>query len=627
MLLCLTTEWASGNEFAEWKLFSPDKKLAVIVSQKSLKSPYPEKLNIYYRVELDGKVILRDSPLGIKLLHRFGPIKERNFISDLEFLNLKKGEVHETYPMISGKKSLHINHANEMKLTFRNPDSLKIIIEFSVYNDGMAFRYVVPDQGKAKVIEEISGFRLPEKTTGWLQPYISHYENFYEKKTSGTYGESRNIAFPALFEVPETGWVLLTEAAVYGDYAASHLFGSLDNDALFRISFPGSISVPLPPSPMVTPWRVAVIGENPGTIVESVIVDNLNPPSEITDTSWISPGRAVFPWWSDNLANNKPEEIKSFVDFAVEMGFEWIEFDNGLVGSGVTAIANEDWMTSEWVPRLVQYATRNNIHAFGWQDIQNLDTAAKRHKNLSLMKEMGYKGVKVDFVEDDSQWMMKLQEEIIQSCLEYKLMVSFHGSTIPRGQRRRWPHIMTWEAVKGAEWYILPGSDIGYPSHNCILPFTRNVLGPMDYTPVAFSAKERETTLAHELALTVIFESAWQCIADSPESILNSPAKDFIKEVPAAWDDIRFLDGYPGEFVCLARRKGNSWFIAGINSSEPRDVSIPLHFTNIGTDKIRLYIDSDNSESLSVKNITISKNKPLQVHMNRNGGFCAKICP
>jgi alpha-glucosidase len=630
-----------------WTLASPNSKLSISIVQKVLGEPYPshpvrknalprgrgtqyitrleskappvglrrasprrEFSNVvYYCVEHNGDEVLPYAPLGVTM-----SAADSNFVSDLAFVSQSDRVIDETYPMITGKKSVHRNHANEKTLVFKNLQGNIVHIVFRACNDGIAYRYYFPGTGSREIIAESSGFKVPSKSVGWLQKYKPNYEDYYLKETDIAAYDGHDIGFPALFHTPAGVWILLTEAAVYGDYAGSRL--TVEKGS-FRVKLPDKVSGELP---WTTPWRVAIIGKDLGTIVESVLVDNLNPPCEVKDLSWIKPGRVAFPWWSDHNANSEFEKLEPFVDLAHEMGWEWMEFATGLVSRQVA----DAWMTTPWVPKLMAYARNKGVKVYGWEIWRRLDTPQEREKRLGMLKKFGFKGIKVDYLDSDSQKMFRFRDEIIKACLERKLMVSFHGATIPRGQRRRWPHIITWEAAMGAEYYTF-GDKPPTPRHNCTLPFTRNVLGPMDYTPVTFSAKGRITTDAHELALSVIFESGWQNISDAPGAYAASPGKLFLKQVHAAWDDIHFIDGFPGEFVCLARRKGNDWFIAAINAETARTVTIPLDFLKQGTYSIKLYKDNCEGKGIAVEDLTLDTSKPLEVYLPSNSGFCTRI--
>jgi alpha-glucosidase len=360
-----------------------------------------------------------------------------------------------------------------------------------------------------------------------------------------------------------------------------------------------------------------------------VLVDNLNPPCELTDTSWIKPGRVAMPWLTDHTSYQQPQTLKPFVDLAAEMGWEWLELATGHIGVKVGYESSDLWMTIDWLPGVLEYARSKNVGVYGWENWKQIFTQEQRDRILPVYSKMDIKGIKADFIMDDSQKAMKWYDAFTQDCAKHKLMVSFHGATAPRGQQRRWPNIMTWEAVLGEEWHTLPNAKNPCPpptpEFNCELPFTRNVVGSMDYTPVVFSIPTKKTTNAHELALSVIFESAWQCIADSLASYNASLGKPFLKEVPAAWDDIHFIDGQPDEFVCLARLKGNDWYIAAINAGTARTLTIPLKFLKQGTYSVTLYKDDAQAKDIAVENITVDTSKPFEISIPANGGFCTKI--
>lgn len=605
VIICL-----SNVSYAEaaWTVGSPNGRLSVTVVQKQLGTPYSDQKNLYYRVNLDGKEVLPYAPLGVVMDGTAG-----DFVSGLTFVGLSDNKIDETYHMPVGKKSKRTNFANEKTLVFRNTHGKTMEIILRAYDDAIAWRYRFGGKGNATILSEATAFRFSPDTMGWLQPYNKNYEEFFCQAGKG---KAQQYCFPALFKTSSGIWLLITEAAVYGDYAGARLHGTIDGTGIFKVKLPGTVSGK---GPWTMPWRVAIIGDKIGTIVESVVVDNLNPPCEVVDLSWIKPGRVTFPWWSDLNVNGKYERLKEYVDFASQMGWEWIEFDTALMEGDLGG--TDTWMTTPWVPELIKYAASRNVNVYGWDHWRNLDTAEKRDKIFSLFNKFGIKGIKIDFLDSDLQERFQFRDDAIKDCLKHKLMLSFHGATVPRGQQRRWPHIATWEAVKGAEFYMEWSKKPNTPSHNCMLPFTRNVVGSMDYTPVTFSTKRRKTTDAHELALSVIFESGWMCLADSPESYNANPAKQFLKDVHAAWDDIHFIDGYPGRFVCLARRKGNDWFVAGINTGKARTLLIDLDFIKPGTYPVRLYKDAKTSSEIAVEQLNVKTSDGLKITMRQNGGF------
>ena len=596
-----------------WIVSSPNGKLVLAAVQKASAARSDGKNGLCYQVKLDGKEVLPDAPMGIALEGDGG-----EFVSDLTFVKASEGKIDETYSMPVGKKSLHINRANEKTLVFTNRQGRTIEVYLRAYDDGVAWRYGLPGSGNTKLKAEASAFHLPAGSIGWLQPWTEHYEQGYGR-TDPKAADNATIAFPALFKTAAGVWVMFTEAAVYSDYAGSRLHGPLSGSGLYQVQPFGVVNVKLP---LTTPWRVILLGRGLGAIVESVLVDNLNPPCEIKDTSWIKPGAAVFPWWSEPGNGNKtPERMKVFVDFAAEMGWSWLEFDTAWNSN-----PRDVWMTTPWMEQLVKYAGQKGVSVYGWDEEWNMDTPEKRAKVLDRFVGMGIKGLKLDYMnrQNDTQDRVKLTEDNIKDCLARHLMISVHGSTIPRGEQRRWPHLITREGVFGAEHYSI-GPFLGLAWHNCTLPFTRNVVGSMDYTPVAFSVKGRETTDAHELALSVIFESGWQCLADSPESFRSNPGTPFLKNLPAAWDDIHFIEGFPREYCVLARRKGSAWYVAGINEATPRDLLIPLDFLKRGAWSVALYRDGADGRKLVVENIQVNSRDGMKIHLPPNGGFAVKF--
>ena len=620
-ILSLSFPLKSGQTPEQWTAISPDGNLRVTVVQKAMGEPYSAGKNLYYRVELSRKEVLRYSPLGIMASGDKG-----NFVSNLEFVSKSHQVINETYPMIVGKKSQHHNNANETTINFKNPQGQLISIIFRVYNDGFAYRYRLVGSGSCEVISEASAFRLSADSVAWLQNYIPDYQNYYPKIASDD-EITTDIGFPALFETPAGQWVLLTEAAVYGDYDAARLTGAMREPSIFKIKL--SDDKILGQLPLATPWRVGIVGSSLGPIVESVLVDNLNPPCELKDLSWIKPGRVALPWLTDHNSINNLETLKSFVDLASDMQWEWVGIGTAIIGTKTLKDLSEEWMTTKWLPQLVKYAKDKGVNIYGWENWKSVYTRQQSDRLLSAYSKMGIKGLEADFVMNDSQDAMKWYDQFTQDCIRHKLMVSFHGATLPRGQQRRWPNIMTWEAVLGEEWHTLPNVRNPWPrptpEHNCLLPFTRNVVGSMDYTPVVFSIPDKKTTNAHELALSIIYESAWQSFADSPQSFNKSPGKPFLRIVPTTWDDIHFIEGFPGEYCCLARRKGSDWYIACINAGTPRTLKIPLDFLKQGTYSVTIYKDDAKAGNIAVENIALDTAKPFEITIPSNGGFCMKI--
>ena len=572
---------------------------------------------LFYSLKSHGTRVIEKSKMGMDIID-----SSLNFNSDLAFVNTNNRVIDETYSLPTGKTSVYVNNANESVFTFKNRHNKVLQVICRAYNDGIAFRYVVDSQNGITIKSEYTRFSFPQNTMSWIMDYVPNYEDFYFKRLLDTVG-IKPLSFPALMQIDNKVWMLLTEACVY-DQPATHV-KKTGKDNEMKIELPeAQFSIK---SKWESPWRTFIMGTRLATIVESVMVENLNPPSSLPDMSWIEPGVAVFPWWGNYLANSYIDTLKMYVDLAAEMNWEWIEFDVSLVGSPFRT--SKLWETTNWLPDFTAYAKSKGINVYGWDEINVLKEPEGREYIYGKYLDLGIKGIKIDFIDSDRQYAMSFRNDAMKDARMKRLMVSFHGETAPRGQRRTYPNLMTLEAVRGAEYYTFKGKAPS-PEHNCTLPFTRNVVGSMDYTPVTFTIRPenpRKTTYAHELALAVIFESGWLVMADRPVAYLNSPAKELLKKLESTWDETRFIDGYPGEFVCLARRKAGKWYIAAINSGKGRTVDIPLNFIGKGEYKIKIYEDKPGEEmtNLMIRDETISAGTTLSVSMMANGGFCTII--
>ncbi len=588
-------ETASVHESGPWSVSSPSGTLSIVIEMTHSNGMGAAASALCCGVHDHDGEVLPHAPLGITL-QRLG-----RFTGNLRLVGKSARIIDERYTMPVGKRSQCSNRANELTLDFLNDTDEKVGLILRAYDDGVAYRYRIDGTGEDTVVGETSSFHIPAGSQGWFARYTQpNYEWYYDAHAELA-GIDYDVAVPALFRTPTGHWVYVTEASVDGTYAGARLKFQDAAGELLTFQLPEQPSSTLP---WLTPWRLAIIGKNLGTLVESMLVFNLNPPSEIADTSWIMPGTDVIPWMTGpNTNNTSLARMKQFVDLASEMGWTWIEFDNALVfGNQITDVPDQ-WMAVPWIPEVVQYARTKGVNVYGWEHWQNLDTAEKREKILGYLVRHGFKGIKVDFLDSDSQERFKFRDVIARECADRRLMLSYHGETVPRGQQRRWPHIATLEGVKGEEYYLFEYGPT--PAYNVNLVFTRNIAGSMDSCPSGFELtgtpfSRRTTTNAHEMALAVLFESGWQCMSVSPESMAGNPARGFLKDLPSAWDDIHFVDGYPDEFAVLARRKGRDWWLVGINAATPREVTIPLDFLQPGTYDARLYHDAREEQPVGL---------------------------
>jgi alpha-glucosidase len=546
-----------------------------------------------------------------------------DFNSGLRLVNCTKSVIDETYSLPTGKRSVYINRANESVFSFENRNGKILQVICRAYDDGVAFRYLIDNPEGVTIRKENTSFSIPQNTLTWMMDYRPDYENFYNKRLLDTIA-IKALSFPALMQIDNKLWMLITEASVY-DQPGSHLKKTGNRNEMQTELPQEEFTVK---SKWESPWRTFILGTELKTIVQSVIVENLNPPSVISDMSWIKPGVAVFPWWSNPMANSYIDTLKMYVDLAAEMNWEWIEFDVSLVGSPFRT--SKLWETTAWLPEFTAYAKSRGINVYGWDEIVVLNSTEGREHVLGKYQDLGIKGIKIDYIDSDKQYAMSFRKDAMADAVNRQLMVSFHGETVPRGQRRTYPNVMTLEAVRGSEYYLFKGNQAPTPVHNCTLPFTRNVVGPMDYTPVTFTIRPenpRVTTYCHELAMGVIVESGWLVMADRPDVYLKSPAKEFLSKLESTWDETRFIDGYPGEYICLARRKGDKWFIAGINSGKERTIDVKLDFIDSGEYNIEIYEDKPGQAmaNLVIRKETVRQGSTLSVKMIVNGGFCTLI--
>jgi len=572
---------------------------------------------LYYSIQSHGIKAIDKSLMGMDISD-----PALDFNSGLTFINYRESAINETYTLPTGKTSTYVNKAIESVFIFRNRDNKQLQVVCRAFDDGIAFRYVVDSPKDITITKENTHFNIPQNTLSWMMNYIPQYENFYPKRLLDTIG-IKPLSYPALMHIDNKLWMLLTEASVY-DQPATHIKKTgVGNDLVVELPEEQYTVSPK----WESPWRTFILGTKLATIVESVMVENLNPPSSVSDLSWIEPGVAVFPWWGNYMANSYIDTLKRYVGLAAEMNWKWIEFDVSLVGSPLRT--SKLWETTKWLPEFTSYAKSKGINVYGWDEINVLKTKEGRERVYGRYLDLGIKGIKIDYIDSDKQYAMCFRRDAMRDALIKKMMVSFHGETMPHGQRRTYPNVMTLEGVRGAEYYTFKVNG-PTPEHNCTLPFTRNVVGPMDYTPVTFTIRPenpRKTTYAHELALGVIFESGWMVMADRPDAYLHSPAKEFLRKMESTWDETRFIDGFPGEYVCLARRKGYKWFIAAINSGKERRIDIPLNFIRDGSYAIKIYEDKPGEEMTNVliRNETVTSGKTLSVKMMANGGFSTVI--
>ena len=602
---------------------SPTGKLGVTVEPMEGKA-YDK---ITFSVNYDGKTILSQTELGLET-------DVQKFYGNLKLKSVSKTKrIVDDYKMITGKRSHCINEAFERTYSFENQEGNTLDITFRVYDNGVVFRYEINTiADKEYVVDEYTAYNIPQGAKRWMQQYDPGYEKFFPVSTDGKLPDRPKVnswGYPGLVELQDSVFMLITEANIRRGHCGSLLFNG-DNNDRYQVKLADKKQVA--ERTWVSPWRVLIIG-GLSDIVESTLVTDVSDPSKVEYTEWINPGMVSWIYWAYNHGSKDYQKVKEYIDLAAEMhwtynliDWEWDEMSNG--GNLQDAVK---YTLNKGIKPLLWYNSSTNW--IGPGPLFRLNKKQDREKEYAWLSEMGIAGIKVDFFSGDSVSTMNYYIDLLEDAIKYKLMLNFHGATIPRGWQRTYPHMMSVEGVYGAEWYNnAPILTNRAAEHNATLPFTRNVVGPMDYTPGTFSNSQHPhiTSYAHELALPVIFESALQHMPDRPSVYygLPEPVKRLLSELPVAWDDTKLLAGYPGEEVILARRKGNVWYIGGINgTNETKTLHISLDKIAVSDKKISIFKDGIDDKHFAIEeNIPLANVKSdLTIECLPRGGFVAVI--
>lgn len=549
----------------------------------------------------------------------------------------------ENYTMITGKRSQCHNTGIGWTYIMVNPQNDTLLVEMRHYQDGSAFRYILPHVMDDEVLtRDLTTYHIPAGSNRWMQKYSGPgYENFFPLCPDGVSPEGEKYTLwgiPALVELnaADAGsdgnpFVLITEADVLRGNCASILENTADNRNDYHVHL-FDRELPLYDG-WTSPWRV-VIGGSLAKVVESTLVTDVATPCLMDDVSWIEPGVSSWIYWAYNHGSQEYSILKEYVDLAVQMQWPYTLVD-----------AEWDVMRGGDIEQLVRYSVAQGVKPMIWYNSTTgwygpgvptpqglLNDEASRKAEFAKIASWGVSGVKIDFFLDDNARMMAYYIDLIEAAAHEKMLVNFHGGTIPRGWQRTYPNFISAEGVYGAEWYNnRPTLTAKAACHNATLPFTRNVIGSMDYTPGTFTDSQHPhiTTHAHELALPVLFESGIQHMPDRPESYLSLPTevRQLLSTLPTAWDDTRLLSGYPGRSVILARQKGSSWYVAGINGLD-EEQTFKVDLTRLAgvADGAHCLLITDGSDnhSFSIDSDHIVQG-PLTVVCRPRGGFVIKL--
>lgn len=616
----------------------PDGKLQLTVSCPSANG------EVSYAVTYNGKQMLESSPLGM----------ETNVGDFYRGLQLKEHKVTalDTVYEQSRIKASHIHYrANELLCSFVNGEGKNVQITFRVSNNDVAFRYTLPrEQGKGSVTvnSERTGFRFPSQTTtflcpqsdamiGWKRTKPSYEEEYKaDAPMNERSGYGHGYTFPCLFKVGDDGWVLLSETGVDSRYCGSRL-SDWDN-GVYRIAFPmpeenngnGTVS-PAFSLPGSTPWRTVTVGETLKPIVETTVPWDVVEP-RYTTTHDYKLGRGTWSWilWQDGSINY--DDQVRYVDLAAAMGYEYVLIDNWW----------DNNIGRDRMEQFVKYARSKGVEVFlwysssgYWNDIEQspvnrMDNSIARKQEMRWLQSLGVKGIKVDFFGGDKQETLRLYEEILSDADDHGLMVIFHGCTLPRGWERMYPNYVGSEAVLASENLVFSQHFCDNEAFNATLhPFIRNAVGCMEFGGVFLNkclnrsndgGTIRRTTDIFQLATAVLFQNPIQNFALAPNNLTDAPqiCLDFMKQVPTTWDETRFIDGYPGRYIVLARRHGNTWYIAAANATaEP--LKLKLDLPMLAGQEVSLYSD-DKKMQPQLKLQKIKTDGSLQLTVQPQGG-------
>jgi alpha-glucosidase len=616
---------------------SPDGRNAISVTLDQKGRPA-------YSVARDGEPIILSSPIALTL--QAGPMGEGSALGRVE-----RRSVDDKWQAVAGKASSIQDHFNEAVLHLTDSQQRRFLLVVRAYDDGVALRTVVPVQPKtdgAIVTGEETGFNFARNYHCWgFNPgrFGTSHEGEFDPV------EARHIRDHHLYDLPllcETGKaaLLITESDLL-DYPAAYLKGRGDGGLGVVTKLSPSLGDPDVAArtrlgePIRTPWRVVMLADKAGQLAQSNLVDNLATPSRLKDTSWIRPGKATSDWLSGGRVGGEvvpvssTKSMKAHIDFAAENRLEYVMIDDGwYAGSGVAPTFDPKANLFADNPgvslkEVTDYARKKGVRLWVWVDWRELDPIMER--GLDYLEANGIAGINVDFMDRDDQEMVRWYEKLLDSAARHKLMVELHGAFVPRGLSRTYPNFITQEGVLGSEYN--KWSSRVTARHNVMLAFTRGMLGPMDYIPGGFvnvapaNFEARwvlpmvQTTRAHNLSMLVVFNSPWTSLQDSPDVYRANPVGfDFIRDVPTSWDEIRFLAGEVGQYIVLAKRKGEIWYLGVMNGDSARKVSVPLSFLDRGSWKADVWLDGDKPDAVQRGSRIVDAQDMLELDLAGAGG-------
>ncbi|MEO7309698.1 MAG: glycoside hydrolase family 97 catalytic domain-containing protein [Chitinophagaceae bacterium] len=611
MICCVFTIGVNTSTHAQTKpilISSPDGAIKVSLESKD------GSLN--YAVSYNNTNVIQPSKMGFRM-------NGKPLANDLIVKKTERYQVNEQYAY-RGVHSMASNHCNGAKIDIASGQN-PFTVEVRVFNDGMAFRYIINNEGAAKIDADMSQFAIPPGSTIWSQNNVKYYEGKYGKKMIDTVKTGELMGPPVTIELPgNAGFAAIAEGGLT-DFAGMSLV--VNETGILQANLAGPTTRE---GVIETPWRIVEIGKDLNTLVNCDIIANVSPAYDkklFPDgyaTDWVKPGRSVWSWLADHR-DITLDNMKKFTDAAADLGFEYNLVDEGWGNWKDSANGKNNW---DMMKELVDYSTAKGVKIWVWKaypdrkGIPGIKEEAQRKVFFKKCYDLGIAGLKVDFFDSESQEIIRFYQAALHDAAGYHLMMDFHGANKPTGEARTWPNEMSREAIRGME------NRPPWASSNTILPFTRYLAGHADYTPVNFGGRMGEVSWAHHVASMVVFTSPFLCLGADPKNMLDNPCKEMIQSIPPVWDETIVLpQSKIGELALYARRKGATWFIAGMNGTkDPITIEVNLSFLKGGNWMLSsVEDDAGKQASATLHHSKLSASSKLLVTLNGYGGYVAHL--
>ncbi|WP_240633926.1 glycoside hydrolase family 97 protein [Caulobacter flavus] len=625
-------------------LSSPDGAISIQVSDESGQARYA--------VAYKGRTLIAPSGLGLELS------KGGRLSYGVKIVGAETTSGQDAYDLPAAKVSHVAQARNELTVDFQEESGRRLRVVFRAYDQGVAFRYVLPQQeatAAANVNDEVTGFSFPRDYGCFglnLGKFGTSHEGEFDAVQASMFREHNLFDAPLVCQGDNAAFAIAE--ADLKDWAGMYLTGRGDG----RLGLSVKLSPRLDGSgtavktrlgaDVVSPWRVIMIAPKAGQLVENTLLTTLSAPSVVADTGWIKPGKAAWDWWNGPSlkavpeAGMNPQTIKAYIDFASANGLEYMLIDEGWnVGAGGASVVRPGVDVTRPkpeldLPGLISYGQDRKVGIWLWLNWKALD--AQMDEALPLYEKWGIKGIKVDFMDRDDQAMVDFYHRLLKKAAEHHLMVDLHGAYHPTGLIRTYPHYLTQEGVLGAEYNKWSARITA--SHNVMLAYTRLLLGPMDYTPGGFrnvtpdkfEPRDKlpfvQTTRGQALGMFVVYDSPFAIVADSPDTYAESPqGLDFATATPTTWDEVRYVTGEIGQSIVVARRKGAEWWVGALNNETARTVKVPLAFLGKGSWKADVREDGATPTSLRTSNPEVSAASTLTLKLAASGGAAVRLTP